>query len=642
MASFAEPTQTFDDIFRPNLVSIQDPIITVQPRKYFPVIKGGVETTLRNFTTTTFGNTSLHFNVPPPNPTTFVSRRFLLHVPITAVFSFAAGTERQIYNGRFTPRQLPLHNAMKTIELIINGQSVSQNMNDINHPLMTYHDKSDLNEREFSLSPNMRDYYNLYQNNFVNGYSDPTSVRTRSPLRWYDLSVPGECTRGTHPWTFQTTLTDASTSASVLMEFTEEIMLSPLLFSGMQDEGFIGVQNIDIDITWDPNLAAKMFNWVISDTVTSITGMEVTIRQPKMLFRYVSPPITFVMPPFVQYSYSEIQRYLLDFTVEGSSTSTALVPNTFTVISQNIQLNSIPRYLYVFVRRNPNSSEYNSETPDSYCAINTISLNWNNSSGLLSSATQEQLYDMSRKNGSVLSWPEWSGKPLQFYSPGSYVNGALYDYSVKGIGSVLCLEFGTDIGLREDEAPGIIGTYNLQITVNGSDTWQLTSGQSFDSQLVLLTVTPGAFTIYNNSASKRIGILSRTDVLSAPSRPGFNYDLLHKNLMAGGFKFKNFVKKMAPKALKFAARTAKNIAKNTEFAPIASAAYNMAYKHGMGAAGGRRRRKKRRRTHKRSKSKGMGKGGRRRKRMKKSKKNCGSSMVAGKKRRKKKRKKKAS
>ena len=47
---------------------------------------------------------------------------------------------------------------------------------------------------------------------------------------------------------------DGTFTISFEVEVIEELFLSPLVFGGGQDQGFIGLQNIDINITWDANL----------------------------------------------------------------------------------------------------------------------------------------------------------------------------------------------------------------------------------------------------------------------------------------------------------------------------------------------------------------------------------------------------
>ena len=509
-------------MFKPELVKILDPIVNADQIKRFAVLQGGVETTERTFTSSTFSNSSTQFSVPPPNPATFVSRRFLLRQPVTITISGTTSDGSNIYQTGYSAfRQSPLASIMQTLDVTLNGQSVSINMNDVIKPLLLYHNNErDLNEREMSMSPMLKDQSQQY--------SDLAGANSsnRNPLEGYANSGPDASQpRGA----FSYDSIDVSDPDNVVIQATlcEELYLSPLLFGGVRDEGFIGLQKIEINITWDNDLDKIWSHTAAPNELTY--DIDVQLEQPSMLFKYVTPGLNFIMPPFIQYSYNEIQRYPTNFGSLASLAST-------TVISNNIQLNSIPRFLYILVRES--DSDFSFDSTDSYMSIEGIRINWNNQNALLSNASQQQLYDISRKNGVDLAFNEWSAVP-SYTSVGSEVQ------AISGIGSVLCLEFGSDIGLREDEAAGMIGTYNLQVEADITNY----SDHSQNITFYLITIIPGIFSIYQNSASKRIGILSKNDVLDANMISGLGYYELRRGLMSGGFKWKK-LKRLAGKVLR--------------------------------------------------------------------------------------------
>ena len=68
----------------------------------------------------------------------------------------------------------------------------------------------------------------------------------------------------------------------------------------------------------------------------------------------------------------------------------------------------MPDKLIIFVRRTIGSLTCGDT--DSYLTINTVSINWNNQAGLLSSFTMEQLYRASIASGlNNLTWEEFQG-----------------------------------------------------------------------------------------------------------------------------------------------------------------------------------------------------------------------------------------
>lgn len=164
-----------------------------------------------------------------------------------------------------------------------------------------------------------------------------------------------------------------------------------------------------------------------------------------------------------------------------ANASIAGATGTSTLQSSNIQLQSIPRRMYIYARIK-NSDLLYTDT-DTFLGITSISINWNNRSGLLSSATPYDLYNISKKNGCNLSWTEWSGGP-------NYVALGGTNTAYGTVGSVLCLEFGTDIGLQDLECPGIDGTYQLQMAVGVKN---INQTRAITPTLYIVTVNEGKY-----------------------------------------------------------------------------------------------------------------------------------------------------
>ena len=76
--------------------------------------------------------------------------------------------------------------------------------------------------------------------------------------------------------------------------------------------------------------------------------------------------------------------------------------------SSNIQLSTIPEKVIIFARRVP--SLLTPMDAESYLVIKNIRVNFNNSSGLISTFTDKQLYDASLSSGlKDLTWEQFSG-----------------------------------------------------------------------------------------------------------------------------------------------------------------------------------------------------------------------------------------
>lgn len=527
-----------ENMFAPNQAKIIDPLIDFNQKCSFPILHGGLETTERTFPTNSYSQTSCQFSVPPPSPATFVSRRFLLKMPVTVVITNQVGLADQgqaFQAGCAAFRQYPLASAMETLDVSINGQSTTMNLADIIKPLLLYHNNErNLSDREMSMSPGMRDQSQSY-NDFCgidSGFSN------RNPLSIFgDSNDYGRLGRGAFPMNVALSQTGGGDNvATITTTLAEELFLSPLIFGGKRAEAFIGINKIEINITWSTQRVDKMWSSAVLANQGAQT-VTITFGAPSMMFRYVTPPDGFRVPRFIQYSYNEFNRY-------SSSQNDMVTGSTAELVSNNIQINAIPRYVWIYARRK-NSPAFNFNKPDAYLAITNCSIDWNNSNSLLASATQQQLYDISRKNGVNLSWNEWSAQNLVASAD---EDGLTY---VNGIGSVLCIEFGTDIGLKNGETAGQIGTYNLQIKINVKSYYPDTES----IELYIVTSIPGVFTIFDMSASKRIGVVGRA---SGSTIPGLTYDSMKNDLMSGGFKIKKTLraigrigKKLSPYANKY-------------------------------------------------------------------------------------------
>ena len=561
-----------NNLFTPDLVAIFDPIIDIKPKLNFPVIKGGTQTSWRRYPSTSFSSSSCQFSVPPPNPGTFVSRRFLLEMDLKFVITVVADNGEPSPNV-FCLSRFPLASVMKTLSVTINGCSINLPLNEIIHPLAAYN--SDINLigcRENSMSPAQRDRFISF---------NPATTYGDRPFGGKQ-SVTSD--RGPIPRGCYTPYKSSTDNDSVTLHYKvcEELFLSPLIFGGGKDCGFIGIQSIDINITWDNNLH-KLYNWAYSppddnenptNTISSIISSVDSIA-PVLLFKYITPPQGFVIPRSVQYQYNQINRYTTELGALVDALAYPAAQQDYN--SNNLQLNAIPSRLFIMIQ--PTEAYLNTLNgtmaafnPQLYAGITQVSIQWNNRPTLLSNMGAFQLYDMCRENGVSKSFLEFSN---------SWISGTMgilseADNTTKnaGSGSVICVQFGTDIGLEKGEAPGQVGTYNLQVSVKaGFNGWLNPTGYNtvYENQgsinqkiqMKLIVVTPGVFTIYDNAASQRIGVINKSDVLNAKRMANFSYMDFKKEQMMGGINW--------GKALRFGRRfskLAKPFTKGTTFAPI--------------------------------------------------------------------------
>jgi hypothetical protein len=105
-------------------------------------------------------------------------------------------------------------------------------------------------------------------------------------------------------------------------------------------------------------------------------------RAPEILTTFITPDLTQQLPALQVLPYSKTQEYVraMPTLTAGSST---------TVVTDSIRLSQVPRRVYLFARHQRALADQN--TSDSFCSIDNLSILWNNQSGLLASASAQDL-----------------------------------------------------------------------------------------------------------------------------------------------------------------------------------------------------------------------------------------------------------
>jgi hypothetical protein len=503
----------------------------------YAVLKGGNSVSFKQYTTTSISSSSITFSCPPPSSNIFVDRKIYMLLPTRLVINASGESATNILLAHEdAPRAFPISGSIETMQIAINGQSFSIFMADMIHALSHFNTNENLLNADYSLSPCYYDQSQNY-NDLVNGI--------RNPLANYDSGLDHNASqRGAFPFKI---VSNTPTQAVVDMVLIEPLWISPLHWGCQNAKGLYNCTTMDFNFTFLTN-GNRFWSHATStarNTLTSVnayfsnftavnaTPFSYSYNQPLLLFKYITPDSIQVLSPNMPltYPYFDVQRYPTDFSISGNGTQP--------VNSQNLQLNSIPRMIYVYGRRNNNSlySAIGSTYTDTYLGIESISLTFSNYSGLLSSASKHQLFLMSQKNGIGMSWNQWSGE-LQY--PSSGFSGTQYGT----IGSILAIEMATDIGLPSNSAPGLQGQYNLQMTVNFKDF----SGSAIDATMYIIIVSEGSMTIPAlNSCTRQLGVITQNDILDAQRQPGVSYDDIRETPYNGGnflSNLKNFGQKL--------------------------------------------------------------------------------------------------
>ena len=429
------------------------------------------------------------WTINPPSTTTILDR----YMRVRAYFEITVDADLQLGTNDAL-RQFPIASLCDVLTVQINGESISDNLADKIHALLCFGNERETRQGSVSTTPSAPDNYQQY--------SDWTTYGSaKNPLADYGESTYDP--RGGFP----VQVVGARVFRVVL---TEPIFMSPF-FSGMgsQEEGFVNVNQMNIAFRWKSDLSPILSHSSAGKAITSVT---VSMYQaPELLTTYLTPDLMQPLPQLQVLPYSKSLDYIKSVPQLADGTSTR-------VISDSIKLSQIPRKLYLFCRHRRSTSTQ--DTSDSFLRIDGLSILWNNQSGLFASATEQDLFEISRRNGLNLSYPQWR----------------------KYRGGVMCIEFGKDIGLLDNEAPGVQGQYTLQIQMDVSNV----SGAAFDAEFYQLFMMEGTFSIAENMGRASLGNLTQQVVLASKASEELDYRH-YEGLQGGSFwtSLKGFVNKVS-------------------------------------------------------------------------------------------------
>ena len=542
-------------------VKILDPRLAVNSMREIGVVKGARDTLWQHNVANSLSNSNINFNVNIADK--LVINR-ALYLKLTASFAWVGTTTSGVL---ITPkydalRVFPLQSVANTINLQLNNQSTSINSADYISALAHYLNPDDA----LKFGSGCPVYPDQYQDYSATG----DSVRNQFGL-WANTPAGIVNQRGAYTPTYTS---DATTGSVTVTWYEPLVALSPLLYGKLADNqpGLANVTNLQLTL----NLGDLSRMWSHDNTrgggasnVAVITSSTVNITACELLINYLTPDDVFnSIDPARDYLYAYYQ--LANY--QNTAVSVASAAST-SVTSATISVESIPSRIYVFVNRQ--KADRTVTTTDTFARINSIAIQWNGRSGILSGADVHDLWRLSAKNGLQVPFLGFS------------------NYQ----GSVLAIEPASDIGLMFDEAVGSLGRQQFQIQVNFTNT----SAATVNYVLNVLVSSPGAMRIREDSAKLNVGLLSKAEVAASSFQAGARYrDYADADNVFGGNWFTNafkdagkwvgsnvgnIAKAVLPRALDAAAMMAPELA-----APIAVGRQIA----GLGYMGGRKMKSRRR------------------------------------------------
>lgn len=539
MSLSAVPT----DVFK-----VYDPRIDVLKQREYVITKGANKVSYIPYKSLSTGNSTMSFNIIPPSRNTFVDRKMYIESTISLTFTAtipAGGTlagNSIVSTLKDAPRAFPLSRALSSASATIGNTNVSMQTSDVIDALlrcMKIEDLKDYNDG----CPTALDRSQTYE-----CYESSSGLNVLGNFTASQLT-DGEYARGYFNVTVGDCVITGNTAVqAVTFKVFEPVCLSPFVWGKANHSSFIGLQNITLVYNFSQNSELVWSGTRPKTTAGADVPVNVNVQFAPLgsaqtdatcWVAYLSPSPLMQIPNQISYNYYEVQRFL------SNGFSPLAYSQKTTVNSNNIQLKVVPSLMMIGVRKTKGNQRY--YNTDSYYGINKASINFANTVGILSSASQYNLYSIAKKNGLNYNFNSFSGK-FGNLNPNPTA-GNVDAFTPSGVGSLLVLRPSEDFGLGDAEAAGLMGAFNFQVSLDIECLDPSLSVASSDYELFVITVNEGEISIDvagTGATTTNIGCVSEADVLKAEVRNGLDYNNL-KGLVGGDFlsSLKNWVRKGA-------------------------------------------------------------------------------------------------
>ena len=537
-------------------VSIEDSRISdITDKEIFGVHSSASQSTYQQYQANTQTNSSITFNCQIPSENIVIDRE--IKIQSTVTFTIQAtnvppGEDVFNWGSNFSFQAFPLNSLFTTTQCTINNASTSTNLMDIKDIVLRMMDRRSLNKLN-SMTPSLPDCgFGLY----IEGVdTNQNPLATFNNVSYDEAYVP----RGSFPLNYFNVVHTSAGAANdnslrslalgdtwtvtIQATFTEPfICLSPFINSDSNNKaGMLGVNTMSFNLLID-SACKRAFSYagsvdagnnLITSPITSITlggtvnGMAVNaFTNSRLLFNFLSlqPDQYAKLSTKNILPYSDFPRFLTSY-----NNNSVVAPYTdIKITTQSIQLSQIPDKIFIAARIP--MSQQNWTNSSSFLAIKNVSVNFNNSSGLLSSSCTQDLFTISKKNGYQGTYYEWGG----VCNSTNATNFNPANGQVATTGSILVLDPVYDFSLPSYLSAGSLGQYQLQMNIQVYNQFPI----NITPEIIIITQNSGFFCLQTGTASIFTGVLTKETVLnSKESNPVSHIDSDSLDRMVGGNLF---------------------------------------------------------------------------------------------------------
>ena len=557
-------------------------IANITDQETFAVTDGPSQSNYQNFSATTQSASSIVWNVQIPSENIVIDRHLLMQSEVALTLTLSStvldgfdsttcGEDTLVFDYGLSDslQAFPLNSLCTTQQMSINNATVSQNTRDILPMLLRMYDRRKLN-RYNSMCPSLPDcFYAEYSsgigclNNVLAGYNNQSLDEDFAPRGSFPVTIANVI----HTYSYVDPTTETATtyyndslimnagtfnnSWKIVLQFTTTepfICLSPWTNTNSNNQaGLVGINNLSCNFNIDatcsrvfstanPYISAIALGASASAMATpsgtestadydgsslvyqftgSTSGTAISAFQnSQLLFNFLSlqPEQYRKISSKNCVPYLDFPRYL---SSQQSTTSIASMA-TQTLTSQSLQLNQVPDLILICVRKPMNSQTWVDSS--TFLTIKSISVSFNNTSGILSTANQQQLYNISYRNGSAQSYYEFSGQAFNNQTGTVTSTGGVSFSSLRigegtnvgTSGSLLVLNPVLDFNLPSYLSASSLGQYNLYFNISVFNQY---GSAIANPEICVITVNSGIFSTQLGTSIINTGILTKEDVL---------------------------------------------------------------------------------------------------------------------------------
>jgi hypothetical protein len=499
-------------------ILVKDDVLNVTDDIGYAVLKGAQQITPTQFTATSFSNSTHTFSCQIPSEQTLICREVLWRctftILLTSVTNGALANPNLVAYGAFDSfAAFPLQRLLTSLSVQINNNTVSQNYTDILPILIRQMDTRRM--QKYSGSTPTRPDVNVFAQDRIFGaaYSTPNLLNPQNGANY--SSDPDYLGNGSFVLDNIVQVAGTATTpatAQLTITVTEPLLMSPFIWGQPEsnNQAIYGVQNLNftMQIASDPSRAFRSGSYAgLNAFIASLPANAFSNSQ--LLMKFYTPHPSSLMPSRNVIPYSEYLSF-------RTAPNTPVLTNAAgSITSNSIQLNQVPSKIIIGVAppyvNGTNAAWSTSFLCDWWLRVDSISLQWNNGAGILSTAVPYDLYKFSKESGSNQSWVEFTGtsnQSLQVVAGGNdYINT-----KVPMSGSLVMLQMAKHIQLVEDfYSAGSIGNFNLSVRVNFTNQ----SVATVTPALTIYVQNEGIFVTEKGSSSTFTALLNKNDVLDA-------------------------------------------------------------------------------------------------------------------------------